>query len=70
MVRELAPREREVLGLMESGLRTKQIALQLGIGEHTVKVHKMHIRWKLGSSASAHPVAGNLGGLVNRGLSQ
>jgi DNA-binding NarL/FixJ family response regulator len=36
---ELSPREREVLGLVRSGLANKQIARRLGISERTVKAH-------------------------------
>src|SRR5437899_6878877 len=36
----LTPREREVMGLVVSGLLNKQVAAELGINEGTVKVHR------------------------------
>jgi DNA-binding NarL/FixJ family response regulator len=36
---QLSPREREILTLVAQGLLNKQIARQLGITEHTVKIH-------------------------------
>ena len=44
---ELTPRESEVLQLLAHGLANKQIALQLGISEHTVKFHGSAIYAKL-----------------------
>jgi DNA-binding NarL/FixJ family response regulator len=44
---ELTPRESEVLQLLSHGLANKQIALQLGISEHTVKFHGSAIYAKL-----------------------
>ncbi|MFD1610999.1 response regulator transcription factor [Sphingomonas tabacisoli] len=35
----LAPRQREVLGLMGAGLSNKEIALRLGLSPATVKIH-------------------------------
>jgi DNA-binding NarL/FixJ family response regulator len=43
----LTDRELEVLGLLSRGLANKQIALELGISEHTVKFHVSSIYTKL-----------------------
>jgi DNA-binding NarL/FixJ family response regulator len=45
---ELSPRETEVLQWLAQGLANKQIALNLGISEHTVKFHISAIYAKLG----------------------
>jgi DNA-binding NarL/FixJ family response regulator len=46
----LTERETEVLQLLAQGLANKQIALALGISEHTVKFHVSSIYSKLGAS--------------------
>jgi DNA-binding NarL/FixJ family response regulator len=46
----LTERESEVLGLLALGLANKQIALKLGISEHTVKFHVSSIYTKLNAS--------------------
>lgn len=48
LVEELTPRENEVLQLLAQGLANKQIALELGISEHTIKFHSSAIYSKLG----------------------
>lgn len=45
---ELTPREHEVLELVAVGAANKQIALSLGMTEHTVKFHLAGIFRKLG----------------------
>jgi DNA-binding NarL/FixJ family response regulator len=45
---ELTEREGEVLQLLAHGFQNKQIALELGISEHTVKFHVSAIYAKLG----------------------
>jgi DNA-binding NarL/FixJ family response regulator len=46
----LTDREVQILGLLSKGLANKQIALQLGISEHTVKFHVSSIYGKLNAS--------------------
>jgi DNA-binding NarL/FixJ family response regulator len=60
----LTDRESEVLQLLAQGLANKQIALQLGISEHTVKFHVSGIYAKLGATNRTEAV--RLG--VRRGL--
>ena len=43
----LTPREREVLALVVSGRRNKQIAAQAKLSEMTVKVHRSQIMRKM-----------------------
>ena len=43
----LTPREREVMGLVVSGLLNKQIAVELGISEITVKAHRGRVMRKM-----------------------
>ena len=61
----LTPRERQVLTLLGEGLLNKEIAVQLGISEHTVKTHLAAIYEKLDASNRAEAVARGLrGGLI------
>ena len=61
----LTERELEVLQLAAEGLANKQIALSLGISEHTVKFHLSSIYTKLGVTSRTEAVrAGVRGGLV------
>ncbi|MBC2867457.1 response regulator transcription factor [Streptomyces mexicanus] len=53
----LAPRETEVLRLLASGRRNRQIATQLGISENTVKFHTSQIYHKLGVTSRAAAAA-------------
>ncbi|MFY0692395.1 MAG: response regulator transcription factor [Paracoccaceae bacterium] len=45
---KLTPREMQVLGLVADGRRNKGIARELGLSEHTVKLHIHHVFSKLG----------------------
>ena len=43
----LTPREREVLSLVAEGQRNKTIAHELGLSEHTIKLHLHHVITKI-----------------------
>jgi DNA-binding NarL/FixJ family response regulator len=53
----LTPREVEVLGMLAEGLANKNIAVRLGISEHTVKTHVASILMKLDAFSRAEAVA-------------
>jgi FixJ family two-component response regulator len=52
----LTPREREIMTLVVSGLLNKQIALELGISEITVKAHRGQIMRKMDVNSLAELV--------------
>ncbi len=56
MIDPLTPREREVLQLAAEGLANKQIALSLGISEHTVKFHLSSLYTKLGVTSRTEAI--------------
>lgn len=61
----LTERETEVLQLTAQGLANKQIAIRLGISEHTIKFHLSSLYAKLGVSSRTEAVrAGARRGLV------
>ena len=65
----LSPRERQVLQLLVSGLLNKQVGGELGITEHTVKVHRGRLMQKMqaGSFAQLVRMAAKIGvGSVER----
>jgi len=43
----LSARQREVMGLVVSGLLNKQIAAELGASETTIKIHRGHVMQKM-----------------------
>ena len=58
----LTDRELEVLGLLSKGLANKQIAVALGISEHTVKFHVSSIYTKLNVTNRTEAVRAGLRG--------
>jgi DNA-binding NarL/FixJ family response regulator len=58
----LTERESEVLGLLSRGLANKQIAVELGISEHTVKFHVSSIYQKLNVTNRTEAVRAGLRG--------
>ena len=56
LVEPLTAREMEVIQLMAQGLANKQIALALGVSEHTVKFHLSSLYAKLGISSRTEAV--------------
>jgi len=52
----LTPREREVLGLVVDGKANKVIAIDLGLSERTVEIHRANVMEKMGARSVAHLV--------------
>ena len=53
----LTPREMDVMERLARGMQNKVIAAELGISEHTVKLHVHHILSKLGATNRTEAVA-------------
>ncbi len=47
--RRLSPRERQVMGLVVSGLSSKEIARELDLSPRTIEVHRIHVMQKMGA---------------------
>ncbi len=52
----LTPRERQVFRLVTTGLLNKQVAFDLGITEHTIKVHRARVMTKMNAESLAELV--------------
>jgi FixJ family two-component response regulator len=52
----LTPREREVMALVVDGKANKVIAIDLGLSERTVEIHRANVMEKMGSRSVAHLV--------------
>jgi FixJ family two-component response regulator len=67
-VKLLTPRESQVFALVVTGMLNKQIALELGIGEKTVKVHRARVMEKMraGSLAELVRLADGAGIIVTK----
>jgi len=52
----LTPRERDVFGLIVTGLLNKQVGARLGTTEKTVKVHRSRVMHKMGAGSLAELV--------------
>jgi DNA-binding CsgD family transcriptional regulator len=56
-MRDLSPRQREILALVAAGRTSKEIASALGISESTVNWHLANVFERLGASSRAEAVA-------------
>lgn len=52
----LTPREREVMGLVVTGLTSKEVARKLDVSPRTVEVHRMHLMDKMDAASLAELV--------------
>lgn len=52
----LTPREREVMALVVDGHANKVIAIDLGLSERTVEIHRANVMKKMGARSVAHLV--------------
>lgn len=52
-IQTLTPREREVLGLVVSGMTAKEIARKLGASHRTIEIHRGHVMQKMAAASLA-----------------
>ena len=52
----LTPREKEVMGLIVAGHANKVIAMDLGLSERTVEIHRARVMEKMATRSVAHLV--------------
>lgn len=52
----LTPREREVMAMVVDGRANKVIAIDLGLSERTVEIHRANVMEKMGANSVAHLV--------------
>ncbi len=52
----LTKRQKQVLGLIASGYRTKEIAFEIGLKSETINAHVISIRKKLNAKSNAHAI--------------
>jgi FixJ family two-component response regulator len=53
LLETLTSRERQILASVSSGLMNKQIAVELGLAEITVKIRRGHVMKKMGAKSVA-----------------
>ncbi|MCX6134620.1 MAG: response regulator transcription factor [Ignavibacteriales bacterium] len=61
---DLSQREKDVLQLIAEGLRTKEVAKQLGVTDRTIETYRRRLMAKL----SVHSIAGLIKHAIGRGL--
>jgi FixJ family two-component response regulator len=57
----LTPRERQVMALVVDGAPNKVIAIDLGLSERTVEIHRAKVMEKMAARSVAHLVKLHLG---------